>query len=201
MIDWDGWRARYRTMTAEDQAQFYAAAADAHPDQVHYNLAAAKRAIHGHAHIVEIGGWRGELADDVLTAFSTVKGWENREIAPVEPACHDPRYRQVQAWGHEDIIGNVLVMSHVIEHMLLEDVRRIPFERFACVYIDAPLPMDGPADWRGFTGTHIADFAWRDLDVLLAERDHAPAWSVCTGPGMMPFPARAVCYGRADGCV
>ena len=97
-IDWDAWRRRYPWMSHQDQVDFYEEVWAAHPVQRHYDLKAALAAIPDEPlHIVELGGWTGQLAAEVLAVRPKLRSWKNIEIckSALEALGHCSDYRYV----------------------------------------------------------------------------------------------------------
>jgi hypothetical protein len=181
VIDWDGYRAAYDTMPFDAHQAFYADVARAHPVQRAFDPTRARNFfeyVHDEMRapiVEEIGGWDGALAALILDFFPTFE-WVNWEIAPgVADACQSSRYRRVtvddwpwRLWefGH----GDVLVLSHVIEHMSVEHVRQLMAETSASfLYVDAPIDWERAPDWDGYVGSHVLPLSYRELVELLRE--------------------------------
>ena len=83
-MTWDEWRAAYPWMSHQDQVEFSNECEPLWPDQKQYDAApvivlcrliAPKR-------VYELGGWKGELASDVLAEVSEITLWRNYELCP-----------------------------------------------------------------------------------------------------------------------
>lgn len=182
------WRETYDTMSFQDQVEFYSQIAQAFPNQRQYNkdevlfffgLLQDFESLN----VLEIGGWKGELADEILSdpISGVVKKWDNMEIcqdAVHNPVCSDERYQVVVQddfpWncqdGWEDY--DVLVLSHVLEHMKADNFRALVklLPNVKQIYIDAPIEEDtGGVDWQGYLGTHILEIGWKDVVRLLEQ--------------------------------
>jgi hypothetical protein len=176
-LDWDAWRANYGSMSFAEHQDFYRAVALAYPVQRHYDGRAVLeflRATHPWT-VAEVGGWDGALAEGFLTIVPVVE-WTNYEIAPNVPqVCQNSRYRYQPLdrwpWEFEEIPGDALVLSHVVEHMLLDEFAAL-LDRFYgdAVYIDTPVVGDGRQDWRGYQGSHIIEEGWAGIELRLFSR-------------------------------
>ena len=179
MIDFDAWRDNYDRLTYAEHVEFYRQVAEVYPDQEHYNEPAVREFLYGvHGDVLEIGGWKGELAAKVLPDFPDITSWLNIEIAPQaisENVCTDPRYAvQVPPTWIWDVDIDLerfrtVVASHVIEHMKWADVVKL-MERLRHIdrlYVDAPLP-DKPSLWGGGESSHIIEVGWNGLRTLFA---------------------------------
>jgi hypothetical protein len=179
VIDFDGWRKNYDRLTYAEHVEFYRQVAEVYPEQQHYNEPAVREFLSDCSEpILELGGWKGELAAAVLPDFPAISRWLNVEIAPqavTENVCTDPRYAvevlPTFIWDSDLDLSpyRTLIASHVIEHMKRADVvklmRRLPtIER---LYVDAPLPPQ-PSAWDKGESSHIIEVGWIGLADLLA---------------------------------
>lgn len=182
MIDWDAYRAVYDRMGWNDQVAFYDRVWELHPDQRHFDAeaCAAFLTVTRPASVLEIGGWRGELANLMLARFPNVTEWRNVEVcrgAAFHPVGTDPRYSAVVpddwAWKTPEITArhwDALVMSHTVEHMRLDQFRDlIDALDVGSVFLQAPLE-DRKTNWTGYHGSHVLAAGWNDLARLLKER-------------------------------
>jgi hypothetical protein len=176
-IDWDAYRAAYDGMTYGEQVAFYSRVWDLHPDQHHYDPAACAAFLEAVKadRVIEIGGWRGHLAAEMLTQFPKIKRWHNIELcrgAVQATVCEDPRYTaQVPgnwAWTMIHEPGGVLVAAHVIEHMTAAQVALLLGALHPrAAFVQSPLTEDGQ-DWAGYGGSHVLRAGWRDVIALFA---------------------------------
>ena len=175
-IDWDAYRRDYDKLTPEDQERFYDRVWELYPDQKHFDAKACLRffahlGLEKHVHVVEVGGWRGELAAEVLAALPAIYTWSNVEVcrgAREASVCGDRRYQALPP----NIVptGDVLVSSHAIEHMMLRELNAyLKVIRPRAVFLAAPLLEDGQ-DWRGYMGSHVLREGWRDVVALLERK-------------------------------
>lgn len=176
MIDWDAYRAAYDLMSWDDQRAFYDRVWDQHPVQLHYDAEACARFLEATrpATVMEIGGWRGELAGEMLARYDWIGSWHNREVcagAATNPATDDPRYRAnvPTTWPwHVPLRAEAFVASHTIEHMnarQLDELFRATSAR--AMFLASPLTDDGQ-DWAGYGGSHVLTIGWRDVIALAA---------------------------------
>lgn len=180
VAEFDEWRARYATMTDDEQRAFYAACARQYPTQAHGDLAGIQAFTAGATSVVEVGGWTGTHAAACLAADPTIGAWTNIEwtkAAAERAETTDPGYRVVvperfRWWplASAPAPGSRVVLSHVIEHLSADDLHGLLTwlaETADAFYIEAPLPEIGVADWSGYLGTHMYAGAWNDIDVLM----------------------------------
>lgn len=176
-IDFDAWRNNYDRLTYAEHVEFYRQVAEVYPDQQHYNESAIREFLAGSSGpVLELGGWKGELAASVLPDFPGIPEWLNVEIAPqtIDTVCHDPRYLVVVPeafiwdWDFDLTPYRTFIASHVIEHMKRADVARLLSRLNAIerMYVDAPLPRK-PSLWGGGESSHIIELGWDKLGALI----------------------------------
>jgi len=195
MIDWDAYRRAYPLMTYAQVADFHRRVWASFPDQENCSrdlLARFFESVPSGSQVVELGGWRGEMADHILSRRADLRGWLNMEIcedAVALPVTADPRYVAVhpKTWPWERPLRDryeVAVLAHVIEHMLSPQLARlVPWLSAGGVrriYVEAPL-RDKPRSWRHSTSGHILDIGWDGVVSLfgkhgycLQQRHHYP---------------------------
>lgn len=184
-LDFNEWRKNYRTSTYEEQVEFYNQVAKLFPEQIDFHLPSWMRFfgyvwnIRGAFRVLEIGGWKGEMAQEVFTEKPDyVLSWHNIEIseeALKEPACLDPRYTAEvppdYAWNIELPQANVFIGSHVIEHITAKNLADLASNLPPTVeYIafESPIkPTDADRDWKNYTGSHILEIGWKEVIGLL----------------------------------
>lgn len=189
LLSFDAWRAAYHDLTDEEQRAYNDCIGAMYPDQNHADRQAVRAflgTVPPEVDVVEVGGWTGQLAADMLKLFPGVKSWTNIEtsgVAAQHQACGSRRYRLEQPerwyWWHQDDLtyeGDVLIACHVLEHFPADDVadilRCFPDARW--LHVEAPLPDGMPPNWDGYTGTHILELSWQGLEALLAEDGWEP---------------------------
>lgn len=182
MIDWNAYRAAYPSMSYAEVAAFHRLVWERHPDQRHYSephLAAFFVGSLGLSSVLEVGGWQGEAAAQILTAHPEIVHWDNFEIcedAALRPVTDDPRYRATFAdrWPWELALSSpheTAVLAHVIEHMLPDQlsalIRWLAGNGVRRAYVEAPLRED-PHSWRNSTSAHVLEIGWRAVIDLFA---------------------------------
>lgn len=181
IADFDAWRERYDEMTYRDMRDFYNLVEIDHPLQQAYDVGTFSRFLDraivsiGPVSVLEMGGWKGELAQEMLTKPGVI-GWYNLEIcenAAQKSVFSSPRYEVVVpddfAWNTTLPPADVLVASHFIEHIRLWElvalVCNLPGKvRF--IGLQAPI-QETETDWTGYHGTHILEVGWRDVSACL----------------------------------
>ena len=125
--------------------------------------------------VSEIGGRGGDLAKVALESTPKIRKWINYEISDEsikQSAVQDTRYEgrlmsDFCWWEKIPIEGDILILSHMIEHLSEADfrslVKAIP-ENIKGVHAQAPLPLRGPVDWKGYFGAHILPLGWIEVN-------------------------------------
>lgn len=180
-VAFDRWRAGYATTTTEEHARFYAEIfRRGHCSFSGRAIRAFLRQAGGRPVVAEIGGQDGALAKVALQSTPSIKKWINYDICPASitsPATDDPRYEgrlmtDFRWWNNVKIDGDILVMSHIIEHLSDEDAKSliasIP-QNIKGVHVQAPIALRGPTNWTGFVGCHILSMGWMELDAEFAK--------------------------------
>ena len=185
VADFDAWRERYDDMTYEEMADFYDAVETDHPLQKAFNADAFHRFLGytikalGRIDVLEIGGWKGELAKEMLEKLGAIGDWCNVEICwrAVEKSVVVPKYVAMKPvdfpWNIQLPNADVFVAAHFIEHikerefeLLLGDLSVSDTVRY--IGIQAPIPESGEGvDWTGYHGTHILEIGWEQVSTLL----------------------------------
>lgn len=188
VIDWDKWRADYPTMTFEDQREFYGRVAELFPCQESYHLDECHAAFDyigiPDADVVELGGWNGRLASNMIARGDIVE-WVNYDIADVPQVIDVHGYRRVvlEDWiWTNPIEGDVFVACHTIEHLSHEHLTELLAAlRTELVYLEAPLAGD-PYDWAGFPGSHKLEIGWLGVaDIMETFGYEHEGWTIATG--------------------
>lgn len=176
-------------MSYADQRAFYDMVLKQCPNQQHFDLQAWMHLFNHLDYVrhletidvLEVGGWKGELAATILNNGYHVTDWTNYEIAEGLAAvtvCRDPRYHLVIpddfVWNIELHPGTVGVLSHVIEHLKWRDLEKLlvnlPFT-VRYLGIEAPIQesLKKPLEWVNYPGTHILEYGWDRVMALLQE--------------------------------
>ncbi len=185
-INWDAYRAAYPRMTYAQVAAFHRQVWRHFPDQRHCSPEHLDRffeTVPAGARVVEVGGWRGEMAARILANRPDLASWLNLEIcqdAVTRPVTTDPRYRGVfpptWAWDTPLECHDVAVLAHLIEHISWRQLRSLvawlAMAEARQVYIESPL-ADGPRSWRHSTTAHLLEVGWDSVTALLAANGYA----------------------------
>lgn len=188
VAEFDQWRERYAGLTYEAQQRFYDRMEQDHPAQFSYRLNlpdwhrffAYITGKLGAPRVLELGGWHGEQAAEMLAAYPTLATWVNIEICPAaieKSACNDPRYKAYCppdfAWNVRLPDADVFLACHVLEHITVREFGRLLDNLPAVVSyaaIEMPIPDEGPAEWQGYHGSHIYEAGWKETIEALARR-------------------------------
>lgn len=185
--DFDAWRENYGNMSYADQQDFYDRVYADHPDQAGYVLHGGLE-LFSHffervlselpkVYVLELGGWRGELANEMLNRFPSLSIWCNVEIcrAAVRGTVFaSPRYTTWippdHPWNVELPPANVVVASHFIEHIKRHELDllliNLPATLRYLVSV-APLPEVERPDWNSYHGSHILEASWDEVAQML----------------------------------
>jgi hypothetical protein len=172
-FDFERWRREYPTSSFADQQVAWDALAAEYPEQVFWHGPVVARWVREGDVVVELGGWRGELADWVIPRSKPL-AWVNYDICPsaVKGAvCAWPEYRAVLlgGWPWEVDLGkgNVFVATHVIEHMLFWQFQALAgqFRKFGRVVLESPIVASAvDFSWVGNGSTHILEVGWAQVE-------------------------------------
>lgn len=183
----DRWRAAYDRMSYADQVAFYNQVEVDHPHQVHFDASAFLAFLHEIAPgfrlmcVLEVGGWKGELAQAVLPQMVCIDEWVNYEVSERArdlSVCSDGRYFVIVpgdfAWNITLPDADVFVCSHTIEHIKARHLAALLDNLPDSIYyvgLQAPLPESETAvDWSGYWGSHILEIGWAQVIEMMRER-------------------------------
>lgn len=182
------WRRNYDNRSYQQHQRFYSEIEEFFPvqDHSHYglveNFLSAKCADLPVLRILELGGWRGELASRVLRSpiAEKIQKWVNYDICPAligKSVCHDPRYRTIISddwFWNSDVENdfNLFISTHTIEHMKTHQldaiVKKIAgLSEVQRLHIESPLPQTSNVSWKRYYGTHILECGWIGVRSLI----------------------------------
>ncbi len=178
-MDFNDYRARYSVLTTDEHREAYQTWHAKYPEQRHCTLPALAHFLGNYsgALVVEMGGWDGWAAGEMLKRYPKLEAWLNVEFcegAARSTTVSDDRYHVYVPsrfqWWHDEIKpspDSVLVASHVIEHLSDADASSlIATARPRAWYIEAPLTEEGQ-DWEGYLGSHVLRAGWKQLEEWL----------------------------------
>ena len=192
----DAYRRDYATMPFAEHQRLYSIIERVYPDQTHFNVKAIEeffQELISHnivPRVLEIGGWRGELANSMLSQFNDIASWHNIEIcaeAVAKHVCSDQFARYTCGTGNDFFwnetpnwiqMFNTLVLSHVVEHMRLQDfASTMAFcaqKGIDYLYLDIPHITDNShITWRCCTSTHMLEGGWQDIESILTANGYS----------------------------
>lgn len=177
-IAFDYWRTNYNSLGVKEHSDIYDLSYSKDPTHASFSGRAVRVFLNqtgGNPHVAEIGGRNGALAKVALESTPTIKKWTNYEIcgaAVCADIVNDSRYEtklmtDFKWWRQEKIEGDILIMSHFIEHISDEDltflISLIP-SNIIGVHVQSPIAMQGPNNWKGFNGAHILSMGWLEVN-------------------------------------
>lgn len=120
--------------------------------------------------VLEVGGWKGELAQLILSKYPMLGDWHNIDIcqqAVTKTSCNDHRFsNHVPSqfrWFERKREGKyqVCVVSHSIEHFSDKDFIGLAtfIAGIPTVIFEAPIKLEHD-DWSDYLGTHILRMGW-----------------------------------------
>lgn len=183
--DFNQWREDYDQMTYTDQVEFYNQVEREHPNQRFFyadsfaQLLGAACATLFSFSVIELGGWKGELAEKMLLSYPPISYWINYEIsqrAVQKSPLRSPRYFPIVLpnflWTSALWPADVFISSHTIEHIREKQLKRL-FSKLPksikFIGLQSPLP-EGPTDWTDDHGSHILECGWGKVKVMLEKR-------------------------------
>ena len=149
-----------------------------YPEQAHFNFGPVdqwlKKTVPVPANIIEIGGWRGDLALKALSSCNHIKVWHNYDLLEFNEyqKCNDERYRLITLddylWNKSPNYNyNALIATHMIEHIswkeLTKLIKWIPQE-IRTVLFEAPIPRSAEnINWKGDHSSHVLEKGWEQV--------------------------------------
>ncbi len=131
--------------------------------------------------VLEFGGWRGAMAQSVLSEFPALSNWMNFDICPsavIDSDCKDPRYecRVANTFLWETPRppwGDIFASSHAIEHLTAEHLNLLfqwlP-DSIKWMYLCAPIQDSTTTEeWKDYGGTHMLEIGWKEVLELLPD--------------------------------
>jgi hypothetical protein len=182
--DFDQWRTEYDQMSYADQQDFYDRMEADHGTQAGYNERAHIRFLEyvsrkvDPIYVLELGGWKGELACRMLNQFPHMAIWCNLEICRAAAKKTVFQSGKYHVWVPPDFAWlvtltpcNIVIASHFIEHIRTDHLAAI-FSSLPrstrYIALQAPIEEDTVNhDWSGYHGSHILEIGWKQVGNLL----------------------------------
>jgi len=185
----DVYRDFYPSMSRREKVDWHSRLWREHEDQSHFNGDAVAEFFDGIGHplsVVEVGGWRGECAEFIISEFpDKIWFWRNHEL------CVEARGASVCSHGQYKALApparysgaDVAVFSHVLEHM--SEVEIVATVTEAMKHVNF-IYVDGPEACRaqGSTSFHVVD------DWLVIARPLLDQWGLAGSSGNAKWYAR-----------
>jgi len=181
------WRAEYHNMTDAEHLEFCDAAESKWPSQQNFTYENYQRLfneVRMRTHVVEIGGWKGELAKKCLSHFPCIASWTNKDfclaaISKTVPNVGDvycAEWQDSPTWFRKPRNSeyNICIAAHAIEHLsddhlleLLDWIKGIP-----TVIFEAPINYE-ENKWHNYYGTHILAMGWNRINAEMEVRGYS----------------------------
>jgi hypothetical protein len=182
-FDFDQWRREYPKSTFQQQQVEWDAIYKAYPHQSFWHSQPVVDALAKPGMTVtELGGWRGELADSVIPVAEP-KSWTNYDLCPSaisHSICRWLEYHPILLdnwpWETDMLAADVFVATHVIEHMMFNQVCKLSeqFRKWATLVIEAPIVQSATDfSWDGNGSTHILEVGWDQVGELISSHGFA----------------------------
>lgn len=149
-----------------------------YPEQAHFNIIPInywlEKIVTRPVTVLEIGGWRGDLAKAVLSSFEHIRLWHNYDLIPNNnyQKCFDNRYKLISLeknlWNQSlDYEYNALIATHMIEHISWKEFKElcawIP-AGILTVLFESPLPASHEnISWKGDYSSHVLEKGWEQV--------------------------------------
>lgn len=175
---WNKWRELYDKLSDNEQQEFMSAIESKYPEQKHfthsnYDLVFSDKEFPA---VIEIGGWKGELAEYCLKKFN-IGSWINFEICKAAINKTVPLTGPYLAFfqtrfnwftSKRDLDANILVAAHVIEHLSDNHLTQLIkwISGIETVVFEAPIDM-ARNNWTDYTGTHKLLMGWNEINRLM----------------------------------
>lgn len=192
----DNWRRDYNSLSPQDHIRLYDQLFDAYPSQEqhqeHYVSHFLRRFVpEKDLHVLELGGYNGELARKIIANHNCIKSWTNYDLtkhAIANQTCGDPRYKCIVMddkflWDLPPTrFHNTFVSCHTIEHLNEEHCREFlswikdsTFEYvFMEIYVDLYIEDTPEAKkyhfdhfYMGTVSTHILTLGWNKINSIM----------------------------------
>jgi len=193
------WRSLYYELTHEENIQFgydmeakypHQASFDVKPFQKMFDRVGADR-----ISVVEIGGWKGELAKQIFSSHGgMIHSWFNIDMckAATEKTVdmtgipYSVRFPDSFDWfkHRRDQPFDVCVSAHTLEHLTGKDVLTLLdwMNLIPVVMLEIPISEEGQS-WDGYEGTHILEFGWKRIREEMEKRHYNATkitdWAYC----------------------
>jgi len=140
------------------------------------------------AFILEIGGWRGDLAYTILNENNSIHCWDNYDVISDSSTqkCLDLRYHHIPLkdyiWNLRiDDKYNALIATHMIQcikwHELVDLIQWIS-GNIQTVLFEAPLVKSAENyNWNGHHSTHVLEKGWEQVIIEMRKHNFVEVFS------------------------
>lgn len=184
---WNKWRELYDELTDKEHADFLNDSEARYPNQKSFkfeNYDYLFNLTNNHnCRVVEVGGWRGELAHECLSKHN-ISTWLNIDLCSsaldkiaTNELRNDPRYIGFRPnkfrWfeGNRIIHSDVLISAHTIEHLSDKDMIKFMYwlKDISIVMLEAPIGMSRvpSSHWHNYLGSHKLEMGWDEINALM----------------------------------
>ncbi len=183
--DFDRHRDKYDILSFSDKKKLAKKWLRKYPEQAHFNYESVdnwiKEIVPMPRRIIEIGGWRGDLASRVFDSGREIEYWHNYDLLENGKVqrCNDHRYKLITLddylWNKPVSIDyNALIATHMIEHInwieLNALVNWLP-TGIKTVLFEAPLPDDAEDySWKGDHSSHVLGKGWLQVKRVMERK-------------------------------
>jgi hypothetical protein len=174
----DRYRKSYNSLTFLYKTKIAGKWLRQYPEQAHFDIIPIihwfENIVPRQADVLEIGGWRGDLAARILALYDHIHLWHNYDLIKHNKyqKCNDKRYKLITLhdylW-HLQLKNdyNALIATHMIEHInwreFTELANWIP-ESIKTVLFESPLPESGEnVNWKGDHSSHVLEKGWEQV--------------------------------------
>ena len=163
-----------------------------YPEQAHFDIIPIKywleNIVTRPTSVLEIGGWRGDLAEIALTSYKHIEQWHNYDLIKYNnyQKCLDVRYKLITLndylW-HLSIKDkyNALIATHMIEHINWIEFTELSAWIPKCietVLFESPLPASAENfSWKGDHSSHVLVKGWDQVITEMKNNGFSVAYS------------------------
>ncbi len=187
----DRYRNKYDNLSFHKRKKLASRWFKEYPEQVHFTYDPVdfwiKEIVKSPVRILEIGGWRGDLAMKALSRFEKIEVWHNYDLLENSNSqkCIDERYKLISLddyiWNKSlDSEYNALIATHMIEHIKWKELIRliewIP-DSIETVLFEAPVnSSEENMNWKGDHSSHILEKGWTQIITEMKKNGFQVEW-------------------------
>jgi hypothetical protein len=186
---WDRWRELYDSFSHEENIEIGNALEAAYPHQVSFNAELFEKFFSTQppgVRVLEIGGWKGELAKHLLERNPNIAHWHNIDMCraavlkTVPMGELAPRYTSEFPGSFDwfkqprEFIYDIAISAHTIEHLSDSHLKDLIgfLSGIPVIVFEAPISQETGVSWAGYPGTHILKMGWAEIESLMAMRGY-----------------------------